>query len=147
MKKQRPWKKTWYAIINVFVKTRVIRCFFFILILCNRFQTKILIEKMEIFKLIKYHQHEENLWRFFSLQQFVQVFVSKLIWLTKMLFKELMKNVCRCVLIFTNIVKVSLLVAHCAQVHMCSAVTLSKSDLQLFIHNLHLGRCSYQLAS
>ena len=62
-------------------------------------------------------------------------------------FKELMKNVCRCVLIFTNIVKVSLLVAHCAQVHMCSAVTLSKSDLQLFIFNLHLGRCSYQLAA
>ena len=100
---------------------------------------------MEIFKLIKYHQHEENFWRIFSLQQFVQVFVSKLIWLTKI--KELMKNVCRCVLIFTNIVKVSLLVAHCAQVHMCSAVTLSKSDLQLFIFNLHLGRCSYQLAA
>ena len=58
-----------------------------------------------------------------------------------------MKNVCRCVLIFTNIVKVSLLVAHCAQLHMCSAVTLSKSDLQLFILNLHLGRCSYQLAA
>ena len=62
-------------------------------------------------------------------------------------FRELMKNVCRCVLIFTNIVKVSLLVAHCAQLHMCSAVTLSKSDLQLFILNLHLGRCSYQLAT
>ena len=58
-----------------------------------------------------------------------------------------MKNVCLCVLIFTNIVKVSLLVAHCAQLHMCSAVTLSKSDLQLFILNLHLGRCSYQLAA
>ena len=40
---------------------------------------------MEVFKLIKYHQHEENFWRIFSLQQFVQVFVSKLIWLTKML--------------------------------------------------------------
>ena len=100
---------------------------------------------MEIFYLIKYHQQEENFWRIFSLQQFVQVFVSKLIWLTKI--KELMKNVCRCVLIFTNIVKVSLLVAHCAQVHMCSAVTLSKSDLQLFILNLHLGQCSYQLAA
>ena len=61
--------------------------------------------------------------------------------------RELLKNVCRCVLIFTNIVKVSLLVAHCAQLHMCSAVTLSKSDLQLFILNLHLGRCSYQLAA
>ena len=137
-------KKNMISIINVFLKTRVMRCLF-ILILCDMFQPRILIERADIIKFIRYHQYEENFWRFFSLQQFVQVFVSKLIWLTKI--KELMKNVCRCVLIFTNIVKVSLLVAHCAQVHMCSAVTLSKSDLQLFILNLHLGRCSYQLAA
>ena len=45
-------------------------------------------------------------------------------------FSGLMKNICWCVLIFTDIVKVSLLAAPCAN---CALVTLSKSDLQLFI--------------
>ena len=49
-------------------------------------------------------------------------------------FSGLMKNICWCVLIFTDIVKVSLLAAPCAN---CALVTLSKSDLQLFILKLH----------
>jgi len=134
-------KKTWYAINHKSFRTLMSWDFFFILILCDRFQNGN--GNIHIPKIPPVRKKIEKIY----FQQFFGSICIKSNFIDENAFKELMKNVCRCVLIFTNIVKVSLLVAQCAQLHMCSAVTLSKSDLQLFILNPHLGRCSYQLAA